>query len=233
MSNENRLGAVPGTTTAGLHDVLLNGGGLTNNGTSIVISPNRGIDLGPAGGILTAPSGATTTYNGVIADAPGGVPGNLAITGFTTSGGNLVSTTTGGTVSLGGSNTFTGTVAINSAGTLSVANTGNFASSLTFNGGTLSLAGGRTGNLNFNGTILNPGISTISANLVLGANPSMGSITHNAGGNLNFGTLNSSRWHHYYNTECELRWWTADDSERIDLRIHPWSSPLNSVSPGQ
>lgn len=103
---DSRFGAVPGAATAG--HLLLNSGTLLTTST-YEINANRGIALGPSTGTGTGTfevnSGLTLTYDGIVADNPGG-SGRLLKTGD-------------GSLRLNGSNTYTGGVSIQ-AGTLSI-----------------------------------------------------------------------------------------------------------------
>jgi fibronectin-binding autotransporter adhesin len=109
ISADGNLGAVPGSATPG--SILLNGGDLTAS-SSFTLNSNRGIALGPASGTgsgrITVNSGATLTYNGIIAN------NGTSTSGFTFLG--------PGTLDLSGStaaNTYSGPTTIGS-GTLMI-----------------------------------------------------------------------------------------------------------------
>jgi len=98
---DNRLGAVPVSPTPG--NILLNGGGLTVT-ASLTLNANRGIALGPnagsGSGTIQVTGANTLTYEGIIADNPGG-------------SGRLVKTGTGTLRLQNSSNSFTGGLTVN------------------------------------------------------------------------------------------------------------------------
>lgn len=95
IGSDAGLGSVPNSATPG--SLTLNGGTLETT-ASFTLNANRGIALSSVGGTIQTDSGTTLTYAGAIA-GPGG--GNA---GFNKTG--------AGTLSLGGSNTFTGSTNI-------------------------------------------------------------------------------------------------------------------------
>ena len=121
ISADENLGAAPGTATAG--HLVLNGGTLASS-ADMTLNQNRGIALNGAG-TLDVANGTTLTYNGVIAG----------------SGGALTKANSG-TLSLGGSNTYTTTTDVN-AGTLSLgaSNVISDSSAIRVNGGEFNLNG--------------------------------------------------------------------------------------------
>ncbi len=142
-------------------------------------------------------TGATTVSAGTLS-----LTGSLAGTAITTSGSGILNQSAAGVISggasftqgssgtsiLSGVNTYTGATTIN-AGTLNLGGstaTGSLTSTvLNLGGGTLSYT--RTGNTTqaFTTTNLNSGASTITA--VAGNTITLGAITPNAGGTVNFG----------------------------------------------
>jgi outer membrane autotransporter protein len=117
------LGAAPGGTTAG--KITFGGGTLESSGT-FTLNANRGIALTGAG-TIDVDAGQTLTYGGIIAGA------------------STLTKADTGTLSLGGTNTYTGTTNIN-AGTLTVtANQAlgtNAAGTTVADGATLGIYGG-------------------------------------------------------------------------------------------
>ncbi len=144
ISDDHALGAVPTSTRPG--SIILNGGTLQVSG-NVTLSPNRGIAIGPGGyyggeGTIDA-SGGSLTYDGIIADNG---PGPYALT------------VAGGSVLLGGANTYSGGTMIWSESiapfTLSITSDAalggtNADPNISFYGGpgTLRLAPGFTGTL--------------------------------------------------------------------------------------
>jgi autotransporter-associated beta strand protein len=122
------LGAIPGSATPG--NVVLNNGTLNATDT-FTLASNRGIAVGDTSGTgtgtISVDSTKTLTYGGIIADNGG--TGSLIKSG-------------GGTLSLAGSNTYTGTTKI-SGGTLLLGanNTISSSSPVELNGGTLKTGG--------------------------------------------------------------------------------------------
>jgi len=93
---DSRLGAVPGSATAGM--ITLNGGTLDAT-TSMTLSANRGIAVTAASTFEIGGAPYTVTYGGIITGSSA-----LAVTG--------------GTLALSGANTYSGTVTIGSGGTI-------------------------------------------------------------------------------------------------------------------
>jgi len=103
VSGDSSLGALPGSPTA---DITINGGRLgTNSGTNFTISSNRTILLGSAAGTSISTKGSDDIiYDGSLQDLNGSTQGILVKQG-------------GGTLELGGVNTYSGQTSINN-GTL-------------------------------------------------------------------------------------------------------------------
>ncbi len=174
FSADNNLGALPGSPTPG--NIVLNGGGIASS-TDVTVSANRGIAVGPpsgAGGGFIGTS-STLTYNGIIANNGAGT-GTLIVTN-------------GGTIFLGGTNTYTGNTIV-AQGTLSLTGHGSISASsiidllgmtLDASGrvdGTLTLAPGQTltgfGNITGNltngpGSTFSPGTNLIAFYSVSGS----------------------------------------------------------------
>lgn len=123
ISADDNLGTAPGVATPG--KLAFNGGTLKNS-ASFTLDANRGIALNASGGTIEVDTGATVTYNGIMAGAGA----------FTKTG--------AGTLILGGLNTYTDNTAIN-AGIVSLTNSTGL--SATTN---ISVASGGTLDLNFN-----------------------------------------------------------------------------------
>ena len=135
VSSDANLGTAPGSALVG--SILINGGVLNATAT-FTLNANRGITLGPTSrygnGTISVDNGQTLTYSGIIAnsDTTGNGPG-----------GSLTKTG-GGTLILGGANTYSSGTIIN-GGTLSISSSGNLgpqpqcylADHLVMNGGTL------------------------------------------------------------------------------------------------
>ena len=132
ISTDSNLGADPASATA--NSLIISGGGtLQVAGATVTLCAYRGIGLAPGAAIDVA-NGATLTYGGVIANAPGSSAGSLTADG-------------GGTLTLAGENTYTGTTIL-SAGTvnLGAAETagmsGPLGKSAASNPGSIVLSGG-------------------------------------------------------------------------------------------
>lgn len=159
-SNTN-LGTAPGAPTT---NITLSGGTLAT--TSIMtLNSNRSISLGASGGSLIPSSGTTLTYNGSIAGVAGGA---LTLSG-------------GGTLSLGGVNSFNGAMNV-TLGTLQISN--------TFSSGSIAVANGQT--------ITTSGINTTTVTGTLSIGTSSGgtgtfAAPYNGSGAVsNFGNLTIS-----------------------------------------
>ncbi|NDE48406.1 MAG: filamentous hemagglutinin, partial [Actinobacteria bacterium] len=126
ISADANLGTAPGSATAG--QLNLNGGTLQTT-AGFTLNSNRGIALGTGGGTINTDSGTTLAYGGIIA------------------GSNALTKLGSGTLTLSGSNTYTGLTTI-SAGALRASNDtalGTTAGGVTVaNGAALELSGGIT-----------------------------------------------------------------------------------------
>ncbi len=166
ITSYGALGAIPASPTPG--NIVLNGGGISATNT-FEINANRGIAVGPASGsgygILDAALNQTLTYNGIIANNGSSI-GGLTKTGL-------------GTVTLGGSNSYSGDTVV-SAGSLKVGGVsaipygdgkGNLVlnSTLDLNNTSITVNG-----LSGSGTVSNTG--TGPATLTTGANNQTGAF---------------------------------------------------------
>jgi fibronectin-binding autotransporter adhesin len=159
----DRLGANPSSPFAS--ELTLNNGTVSFTSTTGLMGANRGIQVGPAtgsgSGTISLISGLTLAYNGVIANNPGGT-GGLTVTGV-------------GTLSLGGTNTYTGPTTVS---------TGNL---------TLNFAAGAAGTpvndiINAaSGLVMTPGTGT-SLFTITGATAASNSQSLTAGLTVNGGT---------------------------------------------
>ncbi|MES2593851.1 MAG: autotransporter-associated beta strand repeat-containing protein [Verrucomicrobiota bacterium] len=178
FSLENRLGAVPGSPTAG--SIILNGGGLRLTQNDVTLNSNRGIALGPdtgsGTGVFNVDTGVNLTYGGIIANNGLG-------------SGALEKTQAGGLI-LGGANTYSGGTTL-TGGTLIVTNTSGSATGT----GSLTTAAGTT--LAGTGTIVPTGANAVSvggsvAPGLAGVNNGIGAITFTpANGNVTFQSTSS------------------------------------------
>jgi autotransporter-associated beta strand protein len=170
-TSDLNLGAVPATATPGA--IVLNGGAIADNiaGTT-VLSTNRGIELGTAGGGLDPFYNKTLSYGGIISDLPGNT-------------GALIKDSLG-TLILSGNSTYSGSTTINS-GTiqLNVSNALPTTITLAFNdltyqnpNSTLNLAGfSQTVSGLSDDSIYPPKITSTASGLAV--------LTVNGGGNFN------------------------------------------------
>ncbi|MDI1313423.1 autotransporter-associated beta strand repeat-containing protein [Prosthecobacter sp.] len=153
----------------------LNGKAETIGG--LISTGGAGIVENEAGSAVTSTltvnvDSGSQTFSGTLRNGDGtGTDGTLA---FTKAG--------AGTLTLSGTNTYTGATTIN-MGTLILTGTSTYAGSITINGGMLTLDSTNTFS---NSTLINAGTLLINT-----ANIFSGSITITAGGTLQFGTSNA------------------------------------------
>jgi autotransporter-associated beta strand protein len=150
LNADNRLGTVPGTTTADA--ITLSGGGVLRSTASITVNSARGITLGTGGGGIDVTSSNTLTYGGLIAGSTlltKSGTGTLVLSGSSTFTSPV--TVTGGILSIDSSLRLgTNGVVTLDGGTLRQTNTGNAGSfisatrgiAITANGGTVSYTPG-------------------------------------------------------------------------------------------
>lgn len=189
-----------------------------NNGVGDLAWPNTSADIavfGAANGVAGTVTVGTVTANGINFNAPGSgsyelASGTITLDGTTPTvtsranatisaviagtAGMKVTGSTAATLSLTGSNTYTGTTSVN-AGTLNLGGgtaggSINSASVLSLSGGTLSYT--RTGNTTqtFASTSVDSGASAIR--VVAGDTLALGAITKNAGGTADFSTTGTT-----------------------------------------
>ncbi|HVE44129.1 MAG TPA: autotransporter-associated beta strand repeat-containing protein, partial [Gammaproteobacteria bacterium] len=178
---DNRLGAAPGSPTAG--QLTFNGGTLETTAT-FTLNANRGVTLSAGGGTFLVDPATTLTYNGIIAS-----------TGTLTKSGT-------GTLILGGANTYSGATILN-AGVLAIDTDSRLgtapgsptAGQLTFNGGTLETTTTFTLNANRGitlsaggGTLLVDPATTLTYNGIIA---STGTLTKSGTGTLILGGANT------------------------------------------
>ncbi|MEO6477244.1 autotransporter-associated beta strand repeat-containing protein [Luteolibacter sp.] len=182
---DNRLGAVPGSPTAG--NIVLNGGALSSSAT-FTLSANRGIAVGPASGSGTGTldvASGTLTYAGIIANNGSGT-------------GALTKTGTGTLVLSGNSSTYTGPTNLN-AGITSFTgiNDLGLGTAISFAGGTLLWASGNAADITTRAvTTANATVATldIGANNVAFGNSAItgsGAIIKAGSGNLTLNVANT------------------------------------------
>lgn len=143
-------------------NVIISGGTLAASG-SFILNPNRTVAIGAPGslaGTISVAPGSILTYSGTISDYSAGGPsgtGGLVLTG-------------GGTLSLGGANTYTGPTQVNQ-GNLNLGSGGSLTSSSAVtvaSTGTLSGFGTANGSVAMSGTIA-PGSASAVGTLTVGS----------------------------------------------------------------
>jgi fibronectin-binding autotransporter adhesin len=197
------------TVTPSTNWIILDGGTLRSNITSLTINANRGITLGNSGvsgsgGTIVVSQGTTvgtngTVYNGVIANA--GTANTLTKSGV-------------GILVLGGTNTYTGATRVNQGQlTLDFGATGAPTSNIISSSSALVLGGipNLLGNTSagspilytqghnstattqtFNGTTIDIGNANVIARAGTGSvntTINLGTLTHNVGGTVGFSTM--------------------------------------------
>ncbi len=192
---------MPGSATP--DSIILDGGALRISAAT-TISSTRGIGLGDSGGGSgTLDVGTSVTYDGVIANNGG--TGSLVKTGGDMSGTNALD--------LGGANAYTGSTTVNqgilkldftqsgaptsnilyngvSPGRLILGGAPTKLANTTYGGGELLVQPNASSNNSqtFSGLTLNQGNNEINFGAANGGNMllTLGAITHNLGGNVNF-----------------------------------------------
>ena len=194
IATDLNLGAVPGSVTPG--NIILNGGTLktTNN---VAVNVNRGIYLGPAVGSGTGAfdvgAGVTVTYNGTLANNPGGTGGlnKVSFGGLTLGGSNTYSGATAienGTMTLDFSQASApGTNIINPVSSLSLGGTTSGLGTTNYAALVVNTKASTTNAQTFASTFVNIGQSFIkvNSNNLAGGNVSLGLLTHVPGGVVN------------------------------------------------
>ncbi|NII52735.1 autotransporter-associated beta strand repeat-containing protein [Luteibacter sp. SG786] len=170
--------ANPETTTgAGSTDIAFDGGTLTVDQTNPTLGQD--ITISHNGGTIDQ-DGHDATFTGTISDGTNGVPGDL----------NIVNSGNGGTVTLTGTNTYTGETTIDDGATLALSGNGSIAqSSGVTNNGTLDI-GQANGNENIaslggNGTVT---LGTNDLTITNGHDTYTGTIGGTGGVNVTGGT---------------------------------------------
>ena len=159
INDDSRLGAVPGSATAG--HLTLNGGTLHST-ADFTLNSNRGISLGSSHGTINVDTGTTLTYGGIIA------------------GSNNLTKAGNGTLILSGVNTYSGNTTI-SAGKLYVSGllgSGNYSGNIS-NSGTFEYAS--ASNQTISGVISGTGdiVKGGSGELTLSGNNTYSQMTMN------------------------------------------------------
>ncbi len=170
ISSDGNLGTAPGSATAG--NIVLNGGTLQATAT-FTLNSNRGIALGPTSGsgtgTIDVTGSNTLTYDGRIANNPGG-----------TGGLTLIDT---GTFDLGGSNPFTGPTTV-SGGVLAISGSGGDGviqdTSVTINSGAIFRYLGNNIVNNAAAFIVNGTLDMNTFNDVIGSISGSGTIIDNS-----------------------------------------------------
>ncbi|NBW67018.1 hypothetical protein EBR44_14845, partial [bacterium] len=181
VSSDAKLGANPGAVTA--TSVTLNGGALKATAT-FTLSTTRGITLGSSHGTIEVVTGATVTYDGVIAGASANLTktgaGTLTLGGTNTYSGSTTIGASGGVLRLAGSGslgsgTYSGAIAIGASGELQIGSTGAqvLSGNITGSGGLSKDTG--VDSLTLSGTNSYSGSTTISTGTVIvGSNSALG-----------------------------------------------------------
>ena len=156
--------------------------------TFSIIGPNGGGGTG----VLNLALGQSGNFD---------VAGTMSISAIISGSGFGFTKTGAGTLTLSATNTYTGPTTINS-GTLSLAPAGtaaviNSGSALGLGGGTLNISFMNDGTQTFNGMTINPGASSIVTIGGNGGHPTtltLGAITRNLGGTLDFTQSGTGSW---------------------------------------
>lgn len=184
IAGDGSIGAVPASTTAG--SIVIAGGATLNASNTFTLDSKRGIAIGPSGATaatIDVTAARILTYNGIIANS-----------GTATGG---LTKTTGGTLVLGGANTYSGDTTV-TAGTLKI---GNVAAIPSGTGkGNVSL----TGSLDLNNSAITinglSGAGTVTssvagaASLTVGSNDqasSFSGVIQNGSGTVSLGKTGS------------------------------------------
>lgn len=142
-----RVGA-DGNLGSATNRIVITNGAVLNTSASFTLSSTRGLGLGDGGGTINTDSGTTLTYAGTITGSSLTKTGNgtLTLSGANTySGGTTISAGTLLVTNTSGSGTGTGSVAVNSGGTLGGNNTSAISGPVTVaSGGTVAPGTGGT-----------------------------------------------------------------------------------------
>ncbi len=173
-------------------------GGLSSSGGAGIVENESG--SASTGTLTVNLASGSQTFSGILRNGDStGTDGTLA---FTKSG--------AGTLTLSGTNTYTGATIVN-AGTLILSGISTYAGSLTINGGTLNLSSGNTFSST---TAIGGGTLLVSSASTFG-----GTITITSGGTLQFGTNNAVS-----STALLLTGAGGGSAATLDLGGYSWTS---------